>query len=163
MQKEHDINQELNVDVHTRAIRAARRANGANRGMSEPLQMPEVFKTQGWLSNLLPHTEKLLVNGRQITGFVIPHWAAGVLLAAVLSGMGFMYSKISDQRDMLIEMKTELRLAKEHDNEYRDEFKTRINVQSLQIDVLNKDLAAIRVILTPQQLRMLERSRKVDN
>lgn len=88
--------------------------------------------------------------GREVKGFVIPHWAAGVLLAAILGGMGYMYQSFSAeqqmQREMLIEMKTELRLAKEHELEYRNEFKTKLNVQQLQIDQLN----LMKAVLLPQ-------------
>ena len=104
-----------------------------------------------------------MVNGRQVSGFVVPHWAAGVILAAIISGMGFMYSRISDQRDMLIEMKTELRLAKEHDTEARLEFKNKLELQQVYINDLSKQVNGMKTMLTPQQARALDRTRRSEN
>ena len=97
-----------------------------------------------------------MVNGRQVSGFVLPHWAAGVLLAAVLSGMGFMYSRLSDQRDMLIEMKTELKINKDHDAEYRSDAKRTMELQQVYINNLDKQLSTIKAVLTPTQIRALK-------
>lgn len=110
--------------------------------------------------------EILDVAGRTVSGLVVPYWAAGVILAAILSGFGFMYKSMDSridakdaayqsQRDMLIEIKTELRMAKEHDLEYRNEFKTKQNVQQLQIDQLN----VMKALLNPQQLQVIEQKR----
>lgn len=97
------------------------------------------------------------MTGRAVKGFVIPHWAAGVLLAAILSGMAFMYSRMEAQRDVLIKLETLLGERDRHELEYRNEFKTKLNVQQLQIDQSNKELAIIKTLLTPQQVRVIER------
>lgn len=114
--------------------------------------------------------EILNVAGRTVSGLVVPYWAAGVVLAAVLSGFGFMYKSMDSridakdeayqaQRDMLIEIRTELRLSKEHDLEYRNEFKTTQKVQQLQIDQLN----IMKALLNPQQQQTIERNIRRDN
>lgn len=120
--------------------------SSAARTLQEALHLP---RERTFLEKLFK-PENLTVAGREVKGFVIPHWAAGVLLAAILGGMGYMYRSFSGeqqvQREMLIEMKTELRLAKEHELEYRNEFKTKLNVQQLQIEQLN----LMKAILLPQ-------------
>lgn len=109
---------------------------------------------------VLPFPEVLDVAGRMVKGFVVPHWAAAVLLGAILTAAGFMYRSFSQelklasdeqraQRDMLIEMKTELRLSKEHDTEYRSEFKETLALQQVYMNhIIN--------LLSPEQRRELE-------
>lgn len=130
----------------TRFTKHEGNGSSAARTLQEALHLP---RERTFLEKLFK-PENLTVAGREVKGFVIPHWAAGVLLAAILGGMGYMYRSFSGeqqvQREMLIEMKTELRLAKEHELEYRNEFKTKLNVQQLQIEQLN----LMKAILLPQ-------------
>lgn len=160
MRKEAElIPEKPDVDVHTRAVKAARR-NGVPADLSEPLKMPEIFNAQGWLARLLPHGERLMVNGRTVQGFVLPHWAAGVLLAAILSGMGFMWRSFSTeqqaQRDMLIEIKTEMRIYKENEVEFRSKTESDLKLQKAYIDNITGQYNTIKGLLTPQQLRYLQ-------
>ena len=160
MRRENDLVDD-SVNVQLRAQKAAARVetNGRLQSVGHAAQPP----IPSWFDRLFPQ-EHLIVGGREVKGLVLPTWAAGVLLAAILGSGGFMFSKLSDQRDMLIEMRTELRLAKEHEIEYREEFKTRLNVNDLQIQNMTSEMRAIRAILTPQQMRATEqRSRKSDN
>lgn len=147
------------VDVHARTQETRRRTHSNNGNLHRVFDAPQVAQhVTLWEQIRSTFTEELEVAGRTVTGFVVPHWAAGVLLATILGAFGFMYSRLSDQRDMLIEMKTELRLAKEHESEYRQEFKTKLNVQQLQIDLQAKELVAVKTVLTPQQLKTAERN-----
>lgn len=148
---------ELDVDVHTRALRAADRVR--SNGKLQEVKHEPVVEQSVWerLRSILPQSEVLEVTGRAVKGFVIPHWAAGVLLAAILSGMAFMYSRMEAQRDVLIKLETLLGERDRHELEYRNEFKTKLNVQQLQIDQSNKELAIIKTLLTPQQVRVIER------
>lgn len=152
MRREIDLDDKVNV--HERATKAAERT-GSNGQKQMALHVPKPYAvdedtTTLWesIKRLLPQPEVLDVAGRAVKGLVVPHWAAGVLLAAIISVGWTTYSKIADQRDMLIEMKTELKLAKEHELEYRNEFKTKLNVQQLQIDQLNLMKA---VLMPPKQ------------
>ena len=151
------------VDVHLHATRAAERT-GTNGQKSASLHVTKPFAADAdavtlWerIKRSLPQPEVLEVAGRSVKGLVIPHWAAGVLLAAILGSMGFMYSRLSDQRDMLIRLDTQLQERDRHELEYRMEFKNKLNLQQLQIDNMAKNVDVVRMLLTPQQLRMLER------
>lgn len=81
--------------------------------------------------------------GRQVSGFVVPHWAAGVLLAAMLGSMGFMYSRLSDQRDMLIRLDTQLQERDKREQEFRLERKNADDLQELKIQDLKDKLLVI--------------------
>lgn len=142
------------------AYRARERVNGNTGRLQDVEQEPNVSFWER-IKNLFPQPEVLDVFGRVVRGFVIPGWAAGVLLAAILGSVGVMYSKISEQRDMLIRLDTQLQERDKHELEYRAEFKTKLNVQQLQIDNMTNRLGEIKVLLTPRQLQMMERTRKV--
>ncbi len=150
------------MDVRTHAQRAADRlpANGQlHRIFDNDEVLPRDTVTFAErIKRLFPTPEVLDVAGRQVSGFVVPTWAAGVILAALLGSVGFLYNRIGDQRDMLIEMKTELRLSKEHDLEYRGEFKNTLNVQKVYIDNLKSELVTVKTLLSPQQLRTIDRN-----
>lgn len=151
-------------EVNARYVENARSRTTSNgHRMQRVFDASEVAKSDTvtlWerIKRSFPTTEELDVAGRQVSGFVVPHWAAGVLLATILGCVGFLYNQISGQRDILIEMKTELRLAKEHDLEYRSEFKNQLNVQKVYIDNLTNQLTTVRGLLTQNQLRTLERN-----
>lgn len=121
----------------------------AAKTLQETLRLP---RERTFLEKLFK-PENLTVAGREVKGLVVPHWAAGVLLAALISIGWTTYSKVAEQRDMLIEMKTELKLAKEHELEYRNEFKTKLNVQQLQIEQLN----LMKAVLLPQNGKQTQR------
>lgn len=99
-----------------------------------------------------------MVAAREVKGFIVPHWAAGVLLASILGVLGFMYNQISGQRDLLIRLETRLEERDKHELEYRGEFKTKLNVQQLQIDQSLKEMAVIKTVLSPDQVRTVERN-----
>jgi len=151
----------LNVDVRTHAQRAADRTatNGKLHRIfdnAEVLPLDTVTFAER-IKRLFPSPEVLDVAGRPVNGFVVPTWAAGVLLAAVIGCMGFMYNQISGQRDMLIRLDTQLQERDRHELEYRSEFKNQLNVQKVYIDNMTNQLNTIRGLLTQNQLRMIER------
>ena len=158
---------ELSNDVRDRHAFNASERMRTNGSSQRTLQVSQDFPQQSdtlWerFKRVIPTPEDLTVAGRQVSGLVIPHWAAGVLLAAVLGSMGFMYSRLSDQRDMLIRLDTQLQERDKHEIEYRSEFKNQLNVQKVYIDNMTTQLATIKTLLTPQQMRTLQ-SRKVEN
>lgn len=147
------------VDVHARTQETRRRTHSNNGSLHRIGFEPEVLQPVTlWERIRSTLTEELEVAGRQVKGFIVPHWAAGVLLATILGCVGFMYSQISGQRDMLIRLSTQLEERDKHENEYRQEFKTKLNVQQLQIDLQSKELVAVKTVLTPQQLKTAERN-----
>ena len=160
MRKESDLVDD-SVNVQLRAKKAAARVgtNGRLQSIGHAAQPP----MPSWFDRLFPQ-EHLIVGGREVKGFVIPHWAAGVILAALLSGMGFMYSRIQDQRDLLIEMRTTLNMTKEASAEERRNLKNTLDLQQVYINDLNKQMSALRIILTPQQQRTLNQTtRRTEN
>lgn len=159
MRREKDLAD--SVDVHSRTIAAKGRVRSNGR-QHHALHVPEAIVVDDvtlWerFKNALPQPEVLEVAGRAVKGLVVPHWAAGVILAALLSIGWAVYSQISAQRDMLIRLDTQLQERDKHELEYRQEFKNKLNLQQLQIENMTKNVDVIRAMLTPQQLRMLER------
>jgi len=157
------------VNVAARRQRMAERV-GTNGQLSQILDTPEVPHShtdglwQRFKNSILPPTEVLNVNGRTVSGFVVPHWAAGVILAAIIGGGAALYRTVTteqqSQRDMLIEMKTELKLSKEHDAEYRGDTKRTMELQQVYINDISKQLVAIKAVLTPSQVRLLQSKRQ---
>lgn len=146
--------------LHAQHARERVKSNGE---LHEILQAEPLPHKPSLLERLFK-PEILTVAGRAVKGFVIPHWAAGVMLAAILGGMGFMYSRMSDQRDMLIRLDAVLAERDRHDLEYRSEFKTQINLQKAYIDNMTNQLNTVKGMLTPQQVRYVERNtRKTEN
>lgn len=154
----------LDVNVHQRAIRAAERTS-PNNGLQDTLEL--VPTEPRWWNRILPSPEVLNVNGRQVNGFVVQPWAAGVLLAALIGGGGYFYRTVSSeqqsQRDMLIEMKTELRVSKEHELEYRQEFKDKQELQQVYINDLTKQLVRVQSVLTPAQAKAVQLKKLQEN
>lgn len=152
-------------NVHEHTLDARRRTNGNSGRLQAVSHTAEALDSHSdslieKIKRLIPHTEVLEVAGRAVKGFVVPHWAAGVLLAAMLGSMGFMYSRLSDQRDMLIRLDTQLQERDKHELEYRQEFKNKQNLQQLQIENMTKNVDVLRAMLTPQQIRALERRKE---
>lgn len=145
--------QTLNVNAHTRALRAAERVDPDAR-LQEILDAEPTLKER--ILEMLPSSEVLDVAGRAVKGFVVPHWAAGVILAAMLTVMGFMYSRIDDQRDLMIRLATQLEERDKHELEYRKEFKDKLYVQELQINQITTKYEVVKQMLTPTQRRALE-------
>lgn len=156
------------VDVGARRQRIAERV-GTNGQMPRILDAVEPFPrqpdsrwTRFW-NAILPSPEVLEVSGRPVNGFVVPTWAAGVILSAILGSVAFLYTQIGNQRDMLIRLDTQLQERDKHELEYREEFKTKTNIQALQIENMSSELRAIRAVLTPQQLKAIQKSPKSEN
>lgn len=146
MRKEKD----LNVNVHTRALRAAERTNGDSGRLPEVFDSPEPKWWQRYFK-----WETLTVAGRTIEkGLVLTPTMGLTVVLAIAAMMGTMYWRMSDrieakdsayqqQRDMLIEIKTELKIAKEHDVEFKREQKDAQEIQDLKIQDLKDKLLVI--------------------
>lgn len=78
--------------------------------------------------------------GREVKGFVVPGWAAGVILAAMIGAFGFMYSQNQTQKEMLIRLDERLIERNDRDRERKEELEKRLqNMDAIQI-VLRRDL-----------------------
>jgi hypothetical protein len=99
--------------------------------------------------------EPVTVN-KSIDSVTMPKWIAIAILTATL-GFGIQsWWKSSDQRDMLIELKTELRLAKEYDAERARQIKEQNDLNKVYIDNMTSQLNVIKGMLSQQQLNAAE-------
>lgn len=82
--------------------------------------------------------------GRAVKGFVVPGWAAGVILAAIIGAFGFMYSQNQAQKEMLIRLDERLIERNDRDRERQEALeKWKQNMDAVQI-VLGRDLAKLQ-------------------
>lgn len=146
-----------NVNVRTHAQRAAERV-GTNGRLQHVVHAPQPSYVEALLDKLRNQfsPEVLDVAGRAVKGFVVPHWAAGVLLAAILASGGFMYRSMSgqieaqsktiaDQTALLIRLDQRLIDKDVHDGERVEEFQKKFqNVDAVQI-VMNRDIQTLKI------------------
>lgn len=157
-----------NVDVSIRAQRAHDRTNGNSGRLHRVLDIPEPVTNERdtlWkrIKDAFPTPEEIQVGTRQVTGFVIPHWAAGVTLAAILTCMGFLYSRLSDQRDMLIVLQTKLEERSKYESDVMHSVKEQGDMNRVYVDNLTNQVNLIKGMLTQQQLRTLDRNKRTEN
>lgn len=100
---------------------------------------------------------------KSIDSVTMPKWIASAILVAMLAFMATSWWKLSDQRDMLIELKTELRIQKEFDAERTKEFKSQADLNKVYIDNMTNQLNVIKGMLTAQQQLTVEATRKGNN
>lgn len=118
--------------------------------LQEALHLP-----RPWWTQLFKWENNLIVSGRTIEkGWVIPQPLGIALILLILSGVGTIYWRLDsridakdqayqEQRDMLIEIKTELKLSKEHEAEARQRLEHQLGDLAAWQQVTNKDLARI--------------------
>lgn len=147
--------QNLNVDVHTRAIRAAERTNGSGR-LQAIVDAPEV----SWWRKYFKW-ENLTVAGKEVKGFIVTPTIAAVLLAAFLGAVGWAYkSSTTDQRETLIaitEMKTMLNERtnsfREQQAQMRNELDTERRVAELQREKQRDEIRDMKAALQQRGIR----------
>lgn len=132
--------------------------SSAARTLQEALHLPK----ESWWAKNFKWEKDLTVAGRTVEkGWVIPQQLGIALIILILSGLAGLYwtmdSRIDakdaayqQQRDMLIEIKTELKLAKEHEVEARERLERQIGDLAAWQQVTNKDLARIVPNRKPQ-------------
>lgn len=82
--------------------------------------------------------------GREVKGFVVPGWAAGIILAAIVGAFGFMYNQNQNQRELLIRLDERLMERNERDRENKEQLEKRLqNMDAVNI-VLGRDLARLQ-------------------
>lgn len=140
-------------------------SNGSTsaRTMHDVLHLPEqlplgmrirVYLKKGW--------DPITVN-KHIESITMPKWIASAILVAVLAFAATSWWRLSDQRDMLIELKTEIRMQKEFEAERTKEFKAQTDLNKVYIDNMTNQLNVIKGMLTAQQLNVVESTRKGSN
>lgn len=153
-------------DAHRMSLKVARAHNTAPNGTSTagamqgirhlPDQLPfwmraRMHLTKGW--------DVVTVN-KQVDSITMPKWIASAILLTVLGFGVTSWWRSSDQRDMLIELKTELRIAKEHEAEKQKELKEQAELNKVYIDNMTNQLNVIKGMLSAQQLNAVESTRR---
>jgi hypothetical protein len=100
---------------------------------------------------------------KSIDSVTMPKWIAIGILGAILTFGVQSWWKASDQRDMLIELKTEMRMAKEYEAERTKELKAQAELNKVYIDNMTNQLNVIRGLLTAQQLSAVESAKRGNN
>lgn len=93
---------------------------------------------------------------KSIDSITMPKWIAIGILGAILTFGIQSWWRASDQRDMLIELRTELRLAKEYDAERAKQLKEQAELNKVYIDNMTSQLNIIKGMLSQQQINAAE-------
>lgn len=94
---------------------------------------------------------------KSIDSITMPKWIAIGILGATLTFGVQSWWRASDQRDMLIELKTELRMTKEHEAERAKQLKEQAEINKVYIDNMTNQLNVIKGMLSQQQINEAER------
>ena len=144
-------------------------SNGGSsaKRMHEVLHLPDTLpakqhwreRLRSWWHRVERQWEPITVN-KSIDSVTMPKWFVIAILTGAI-GYGIQSSwRSSDQRDMMIEMKTELRLAKEAALAKDTEDKARAAEEKAWREVMNGNQKKIEGMLTQQQIDALERLKR---
>lgn len=154
---------ELKVNVHKRALRAAERVetNGKLHGFLDaeehlPDQLPLRMRFREYL---LKGWDHVVVN-KHVDSITMPKWIASSILATVLLFGVSSWWRASDQRDMLIEMRTEQRIVKEAKAAEDVERKAQVAEDKAWREIMHGNQKKIEGMLTQQQIDSLDRIKK---
>lgn len=117
---------------------------------------------RAWWHRLGREWEPVTVN-KHIDSVTMPKWIAIGILGSVLAFGAQSWWRASDQRDMLIELKTELRMAKEYEAERSKEMKQQAELNKVYIDNMTNQLNVIKGMLSAQQLTAVEAAKRGSN
>jgi len=106
--------------------------------------------------------EPVTVN-KSVDSVTMPKWIAIGILGSVLAFGAQSWWRASDQRDMLIELKTELRMAKEYEAERSKQLKEQAELNKVYIDNMTGQLNVIKGMLTAQQNSAVEAAKRGGN
>lgn len=138
--------------------------HSAQRAMQEPLEhLPDALpvehrwrdRLRNWWYRFERQWEPITVN-KSIDSITMPKWIAIGILGAILTFGIQSWWRASDQRDMLIELRTELRLAKEYDAERAKQLKEQAELNKVYIDNMTSQLNIIKGMLSQQQINAAE-------
>ena len=97
---------------------------------------------------------------KQIDSVTMPKWIAIGIFTAILGFGAQSLWRSSDQRDMMIEMKTELRLLKESRAVEEAERKAQASEEKAWREIMHGNQKKIEGMLTQQQLDALDRIKR---
>lgn len=131
-----------------------------------PDSLPAEQHWRNWLKarwfRFTKEWEPVTVN-KQIDSVTMPKWIAIGIFTAIL-GFGIQsWWRSSDQRDLLIELKTELRMQKEFEAERTKQFKEQADLNKVYIDNMTNQLNVIKGMLSAQQLNAVDAARRGAN
>lgn len=132
------------------------------RGMQEVFHLPEKLPLSMRVREYLKKGWDPIVVNKQIDSVTMPKWIASAILVSMLAFIATSWWRASDQRDMLIELKTEVRLAKEAEIERSKQLREQAELNKVYIDSMTAQLNVIKGMLSAQQLNVVE-SRKGNN
>lgn len=116
---------------------------------------------RSWRHRLERQWEPIRVN-KHIDSVTMPKWIASAILVSMLAFIATSWWRLSDQRDMLIELKTEVKLAKESEIERSKQLREQAELNKVYIDNMTAQLNVIKGMLSAQQLNVVE-NRKGSN
>lgn len=141
-------------------------SNGGNsaKAMQDVLHLPESLPVRfrlrdglkAWWHRFAKEWEPITVN-KSIDSITMPKWIAIGILGAVLTFGVQSWWKASDQRDLLIELKTEMRMNKEFEAERARQIKEQADLNKVYIDNTTAQLNIIRGMLSQQQINAVEK------
>ncbi len=102
---------------------------------------PKSYQGSFW-ERVIPKWEKLIVEGREVKGFVISPAIAGIVLVFILGLCSTIYWRLSDQmssqHDLIIELRTSLKDKMDNDAEYRKKSGDEIALLKVYVDNLRE-------------------------
>lgn len=111
-----------------------------------------------WAKASPANWERVTVNNK-VDSVTVPKWAAGAILAAVMAfGIQSWWARSADH-DTMVEIRTELRLAKEANQAKEVALTNSLNNLEAWKDVMNGNLKKIEGMLSQQQVDALDRQR----
>ena len=147
-------------------------SNGGSsaKRMHEVLHLPDALpaksywreRFRSWWHRVERQWEPVVVN-KHVDSVTMPKWIASAIFVSMLAFIATSWWRSSDQRDMLIELKTEIRIQKEFEAERAKEMKAQGELNKVYIDNMTNQLNVIKGLLTAQQLSAVESSRKGNN
>lgn len=147
-------------------------SNGGSpaKQMHEVLHLPDALpvkqhwreRVRSWWHRVERQWEPITVN-KHVDSVTMPKWIASAILVSMLAFIATSWWRSSDQRDMLIELKTEMRIQKEFEAERTKEAKAQADLNKVYIDNMTNQLNVIKGLLTAQQLTAVENTRKGSN
>lgn len=105
--------------------------------------------------------EPITVN-KSVDSITMPKWIAIGILGATLTFGIQSWWRASDQRDMLIELRTKLEMAQQYEAERSKQLKDQADLNKVYIDNMTAQLNVIKGMLSQQQINAAE-SRKGNN
>jgi hypothetical protein len=116
-------------------------------------------RLRSWWHRFEREWEPVTVN-KQIDSVTMPKWAVIAIFGAMLAFGAQSWWRASDQRDMLIEMRTEQRIAKEAKMAEDAEKKAQVAEEKAWREIMHGNQKKIEGMLTQQQLDALDRLKR---